>query len=124
MATFCTEFGRHVRARRLEKGMTLRAFCRATGLDPGNVSRIERGKTHPPKGEALEDYLDALGLGAGSEERRELHDLAHACRGEVPEEIMSDEELVKKLPVVFRTLGSKEPTAEQLERLVDLLRKS
>jgi len=124
MATLCKEFGERVRARRLAQGMTLRAFCREAEMDPGNVSRIERGKSLPPKGEALSNYLDALGMEAGSEERNEFGVLADACRGEVPEEIMSDEELVKKLPVVFRTLGSKGPTAEQIDELIDLLRKS
>lgn len=41
------KFGRHLRAKRLERGFTLRRFCRANAGDAGNLSRIERSLVLP-----------------------------------------------------------------------------
>ncbi len=35
--------GAAIRAKRLEQGLGLKEFARASGVDPGNLSRIERG---------------------------------------------------------------------------------
>jgi len=121
-AIYCQEFGKFFRKLRKDAGLTLREFCRQNGFDPGNLSKMERGRAKPPTGEALEKYARALGLEADSDEWYELHDRAAACAGEIPGRLMNDEEVVKKLPVVFRTLGGKRPTREELESLIDLIR--
>jgi transcriptional regulator with XRE-family HTH domain len=110
---------------RMERGLTLREFCNAHGFDPGNYSRLERGLFPPPsREELLEKYAIALGLTRGSDAWLEFFDLAAACRGEIPSDILSDEELLGKLPVVFRTLrGSPVPIAK-LDKLVEKIRKS
>ena len=36
-------FGSFFRARRMALGKSLRGFCIEKGLDPGNISRLERG---------------------------------------------------------------------------------
>jgi transcriptional regulator with XRE-family HTH domain len=120
----CAEFGKYFKECRSKLGKTLREFCKEHGIDHGNLSKIERGLLPPPKGNVLEKYASYLGIKKGTDEWYELYDKAHACRGEVPPEIMSDEELVKKLPVVFRTLNRKKPTPEQLEKLIEILRRS
>jgi len=121
---YCQEFGKAFKQCRLEKGLTLREFAHSHGFDHGNLSRMERGRAKPPTGKTLDKYLSALGIAEGSDEWYELHDLASACAGEVPEMIMSDEEVVKKLPVVFRTLGRRRPTQEDLDELVKIIRES
>ena len=118
----CKEFGQEFRRRRLEADMSLRKFCQANDLDSAYVSRIERGRVKPPTGETLDRYLRAIGLEPGTADWQELHRLASACAAEVPAELMSDEEIVKKLPVVFRTLANRKPTQEDIDRLIETIR--
>jgi len=117
----CREFGREFRRRRLEADMSLRKFCQVNKLDAAYVSRIERGRVKPPTSE-LDRYLRAIGLEPGTEDWKELRNLASACAAEVPAELMSDEEIVKKLPVVFRTLANRKPTQEDIDRLIETIR--
>ncbi len=42
-------FGEYFKKKRLEIGKTLRQFCLENGLDPGNISKIERGILRPPQ---------------------------------------------------------------------------
>lgn len=118
-------FGRLLKKLRLKKEMTLREFCLANGIDPGNYSRLERGLFPPPqKEELLEKYAVALGLKRGSDEWLEFFDLAAASRGEIPKDLLSDEELVDKLPVLFRTLRGSAVEAERLDDLIEKIRRS
>ncbi|MHC4248179.1 MAG: helix-turn-helix domain-containing protein [Planctomycetota bacterium] len=116
-------FGEAFRARRRELGLTLREFCRRSGLDPGNVSRLERGRLAPPADRAkLEEYARHLGFEEESEGWTEFLDLGQVCAGAIPDEVMGNEALVKKLPLVFRTCSGRAPTRKQIERLVEILR--
>lgn len=36
--------GESIKAKRIERGFGLNEFARACGIDPGNLSRIERGQ--------------------------------------------------------------------------------
>jgi transcriptional regulator with XRE-family HTH domain len=46
------------------RGLSLRAFCRAVGLDPSFVSKVLSGKRSPPAEEAvLRRIAEVLGLG-------------------------------------------------------------
>ena len=121
-APYCEEFGKLFRKQRMGTGLTLRAFCEKHGLDHGNVSKLERGRLRPPTGETLRKYAQCLGLKSGADEWYEFCDTAAACAGEIPVELMSNEDVVKKLPVVFRTLGRRRPTKEELRKLIDLIR--
>ncbi len=110
---------------RLEKGLTLREFCLKNGFDPGNYSKLERGLFPPPEShELLERYALALELEPGSDRWLELFDLAAAERGQIPNDIMSDREVVDKLPVFFRTMRGKQLSSEQLDELVEKIRRS
>lgn len=75
------DFGTFFRQRRRILGLTLREFCRRNGLDPGNISRIERGLSPPPK-EGVEDLAKALGLQSGSSDWNMFVDLALAAATE------------------------------------------
>ncbi|MBI3270007.1 MAG: helix-turn-helix domain-containing protein [Planctomycetes bacterium] len=118
-------FGDHFKARRMALGKTLRQFCQENGLDPGNTSRLERGLLPPPQTrEKLESYAGLLGLRRGSDEWYEFFDLAAAETGRIPEEILSDPELLDKLPILFRTLRGQRVPEDKLDELIRRLRRS
>jgi transcriptional regulator with XRE-family HTH domain len=124
-AAMPSKFAEMLKRIRLKQGVTLREFCLKNGLDPGNYSRLERGMFPPPEShELLERYAIALGIKPGSCEWLELFDLAAAERGRIPEDIMSDENVVDKLPIFFRTMRGKSLTSEQLDELVEKIRRS
>lgn len=105
--------------------LTLREFCRRAGADPANISRMERGLIPPPKGrEILERYGGALGLTEGSEDWYRLFDLAAVTQGSIPADILADKELVKALPMFFRTLRAERPTPEEMRRMVERIREA
>lgn len=118
-------FGEFFKAKRIEKGLTLREFCKKYNLDPGNMSKIERGLLNPPSSqEKLEKYASCLSLKKGTDEYLEFFDIAAARRGKIPKTIMDDSELVKKLPIIFRTIRGKKVTPELLDDLVDLIKRT
>jgi transcriptional regulator with XRE-family HTH domain len=118
-------FGKLMKKLRIERGMTLREFCQQNGFDPGNYSRLERGLFPPPQKESLlEKYATALGLERGSDGWLEFFDLAAASRGEIPKDLLSDDELVEKLPALFRTLRGLAISPDKLDTLVEKVRRS
>jgi len=120
-----TLFGDFFKKKRIESGKTLRQFCMENNLDPGNISKLERGILPPPTSEEkLEHYARCLKIKKGSDEWYEFFDLAHASAGRIPEEIVSDENLLSKLPLVFRTLRGQKLTREQLNELAKRLKEA
>jgi transcriptional regulator with XRE-family HTH domain len=118
-------FGKLLKELRLKKGLTLREFCVANKIDPGNYSRLERGRfPAPQKEQILERYAVAFGLLRGSDEWLEFFDIAAASRGELPKDLLSDDEVLKKLPVVFRTLRGSPISPEKMDALVEEIRRS
>ena len=116
-------FGQFSKQRRLGLGKTLRQFCAEHGLDPGNLSKLERGRLAPPQSrEKLESYASYLELQKGSDEWIEFFDLAAAESGRVPDDLLRDEELVRKLPILFRTLRGQQVPNETLEDLIRMLK--
>ncbi|MBI4615517.1 MAG: transcriptional regulator [Planctomycetes bacterium] len=119
-----SDFGRYFKERRAALGLSLRAFCLRFGLDPSNISKMERGRLPPPQGEKLREYAGCLGLREGSDEWYQFFDLAAAERGIIPDDLR-DEELAAKLPVLFRTLRdhAKDGGRDTEELLDELKRK-
>ncbi len=119
-------FGRYFgRLRREHLELSLREFCARKGLDPGNMSKLERGKIPPPRSrEVLEKYAHALELEEGTDEWLTFFDLAAASRGEFPEDLAEDEDVLDKLPTLFRTLRGDRVDEDKLDELVDLIRES
>jgi transcriptional regulator with XRE-family HTH domain len=118
------QFGEFFKKKRIAKGFTLREFCRQFGFDPGNISKLERGMLPPPDSkEKLEEYARALGLKTGSGDWYEFFDLAAASKGMIPGELMDDEELVKSLPLIFRTFRNKRVSKKAVDELIDKLKK-
>jgi transcriptional regulator with XRE-family HTH domain len=120
-----SKFSALLKKYRLADGKTLREFCLEHGLDPGNYSRLERGLFPPPQShELLEKYAHALGLRRGTDEWLEFFDTAAVERGQIPPDLMSDADVVAKLPVLFRTMRAKQVSSDKLDDLVDKIRRS
>ncbi len=117
-------FGEYLKTLRLERRLTLRTFCIEVGVEPGNYSKMERGLLSAPKGETkLAPYRKALGLTEDSPEWRELVRLSSLSRGEIPNRILSDKELVGKLPALFRSLEGEAVDEKVLDELVAAIRR-
>lgn len=116
-------FGEFFKAKRQALSLTLREFCLKHKLDPGNMSRMERGLLAPPQNrEVLERYAMALELKSGSDAWYTFFDLAAAANGRLPEKLLEDKEVVAKLPLIFRTLRGKRLTEQRLSELVKEIR--
>ncbi len=117
-------FGGFFKELRQRRGQTLRQFCLDNGLDSGNLSRLERGKALPPGREILEKYANCLGVKQDSSDWFEFFDLAAAEAGRVPDDLMSDQKLVEKLPLVFRTLRGEKVSQDKLDQLAEAIRRA
>lgn len=118
-------FGQFFKKMREKRGLSLRQFCVKNKVDPGNISKLERSLMPPPQSrEKLEQYASFLRIGQGSPEWYEFFDLAAANSGKIPADILSDENLMKKLPLVFRTIRGQKISKEKLEELVEVIRKA
>ena len=117
-------YGEFVKERRTNKGIGLREFCRAIGVDASNWSKVERGLLAPPQDDGkLKEIAGVLGVEIDSAEYLEMKDLASVSAGLIPQDIMSDESVLNSLPVLFRTLRSDKPTSEELDELISMIRK-
>src|SRR5690606_1597861 len=96
-------------------------FCLANQIDPGNYSKLERGRLQPPKD--ISPILRGLGLTPSDDEWTELTDLAAVCSGKVPDDLLSDEKIVSSLPALFRTIRGTQLEEGKLDELIDLLRR-
>jgi len=114
-------FGTFIKNRRIEKGLTLREFCRKINLDPSNWSKIERGIFPPPKSRpVLEEIAAVVGLRKNSQDWHSLFDLASISF--IPPELMDDAAVIDKLPVLFRTIRGEKLTRKELEALIEKIR--
>lgn len=116
-------FGSYFKERRIRLGLTLRQFCEEHGMDPGNLSKIERGVLPPPKDEILKKYTHYLKLKEASDEWYEFFDLASAESGRLPKELM-EKEIVARMPMLFRTLRGKKLSKDKLDKLIKLIKES
>lgn len=125
MVTEPDNFGAFFRACRVETGLTLRAFCLRHGFDPGNVSKMERGRLLPPESpDKLAIYAEALGIAEGTPKREEFFDRAAAEQGRIPPDLLSDDEVRGKLPVLFRTIRGQKLDGALLDDLVERIRRA
>lgn len=112
-------FGEFFKEKRAEQGVTLRQFATQHNLDPGNLSKMERGLLPPPQNtEKLEDYAKHLKIEKGTDDWYEFFDLAAAETGRIPDEILSDKEIMSQLPLLFRTFRGQKVSPEKLDKLV------
>jgi len=117
-------FGDFVKEKRLKKDISLREFCRLLPIDASNWSKVERGLLPPPQDERkLKRIADILGINTVSEEFMELKDKAAIASGIIPKDILSDKEVLDALPIFFRTVRSEKPTSEDLNLLIEKMKK-
>jgi len=117
-------FGEFFKAKRIDNSLTLREFCRINGFDPGNISKLERGLFQPPQSkEMLLKYAKALGIKEGSEDWLNFCDLAITCAGKLPDDVVTNQELMTALPLLFRTVRSKKLDEEGLEKLIQSIKR-
>lgn len=117
-------FGKFIKERRIKKGLTLREFCKLIEVDASNWSKIERGLLAPPKSEyKLKQIAEILEIPVGSDLWFEMKDRAELDIGNIPTDIRSDKELIGHLPMFFRTIRSEKPSAEDLDNLIEMIRK-
>lgn len=115
-------FGEWLRSRRAEIGLGLRSFAQQTKLDPGNLSKYERGLLPPPQDtDTLERIATALRLKKGTEQYREFMDLAAAWAGRIPPDLAADPKVLARMPLLFRTARGK-LTREELIKLAEKLK--
>jgi transcriptional regulator with XRE-family HTH domain len=117
-------FGEFIKERRIDKGLTLREFCKLIEIDASNWSKIERGLLAPPKNdEKFKKIAEVLEIPIGSELWNEMTDKAEIETGNIPKDIRTDSELIGFLPMFFRTIRSEKPSAEDLDNLIAMIRK-
>lgn len=118
-------FGEFFKQNRIALRKTLRQFCLENNLDPGNISKLERGLLPPPQGsEKLEEYANYLRIKKGSDDWYEFFDLAHIESGRIPVELLKDDAVVASLPLLFRTLRGQKISDKKLDELVQLIRRA
>lgn len=117
-------FGDFFSARRKALGKTLREFCRENSFDAGNMSKLERGVMLPPQGKGKRlQYAKALGIEEGSDDWLEFCDLAATSAGKLPDYVMADEDLLKAMPVLFRSIKKEGIDGDKIAELIDAIRK-
>ena len=116
-------FGPWVRERRAKIGLTLRRFAQHSRLDPGNLSRYERGVVPPPQEpETLERIATALNLQKETADYREFMDLAHASAGRIPPDLIANPDILAKMPLLFRSARDPNVTKQRLLELAERLK--
>jgi transcriptional regulator with XRE-family HTH domain len=117
------KLGEYIKELRIKNQITLREFCKRSGLDPSNWSKVERGINAPPKSkEVLEIIAKALDLTVNSSEYNQLFD--YAMIDFIPTELAEDSNVLEKLPLFFRTARGEKPTEEELKELIKLIQQS
>ena len=116
-------FGELFKELRQKKGYTLREYCRTFGKDPGYMSKMERGKMSPPIKEIeLVSLAHSVGLKENTEAWNNFFSTALISAGRIPQEIMSDEEVLKYLPVLLRTIKGEKLTEDKLDVLIEVIK--
>lgn len=118
-------FGGFFKQKRIGLGLTLRQFCQQHGFDAGNISKLERDVFAAPQSEEkLEAYAKALKLKRGSADWIEFFDLAAVSGRTLDLMKIKNEDLIQRLPVLFRALDNKELTEEKLDRIIELIKRA
>ena len=116
-------FGAWLRSNRTETGLSLRAFALEIGLDPGNLSKYERGILSAPQDpEVLSRLAKGLGLKKGTSAYEEFSDLAATSAGRIPPDLAANPRALARMPLLFRTLRGRKLSKEQLLELAEKLK--
>jgi transcriptional regulator with XRE-family HTH domain len=117
------EFGDLLQQRRRELRLTLRDFASRAGMDPGNLSKVERGRLAPPQDRAVLDRIAlALEYDRDGSEAEHLRDVAALQNGRIPSDILENSEVMAQMPLLLRTVNNRQLSPEQVERLIEMIR--
>lgn len=116
-------FGEYYRALRHALGpMTLRDFCSNHRLDHGHISKIERGVLPPPAAlKKLSVLAKAIGVAEGTPEWQVFLDKAYAARNKLPPDLAQKDEIIRNLPLIYRTLRGDPLTEKEIQLLMKLI---
>lgn len=109
-------FGEYVKQKRLEKGYSLREFCRLIDVDASNWSKVERGRLKAPLSKL---FTIAFALKFHKKDKNTLEDLANISQNLIPEPLQ-DNEVIKHLPLLCEAFRDK----AKRERLIKLLKEN
>jgi transcriptional regulator with XRE-family HTH domain len=116
-------FGSFLKELRIKNNLGLREICKLTGYDPSNWSKIERGKIFPPSDvKILEKWAKILKI--KGKDIQDFVDQAIIAQGMIPNDVLSEKEIVNHLPAFFRTLRNKKPTKEEIERMIKIIKEA
>jgi len=107
------EFGRQLRAKRQEKGFSLRKFAALVGVSPTYLSQVEQCNVDPPTADRVKRMAELL-----EENPDELIALAGRVPQDLPAIIQSEPTEMPELLREARGL-----TAEQLRKLRDEIKR-
>lgn len=115
-------FANFIREKRIVAGLTLREFCKLSGFDASNWSKVERGLLTPPQSKKiLAEIAIVLKIEKESQEYKEMIDIA--ALSSIPEDLI-ESEILEQLPVFFRTVRGENPTEEELKTLLNKIKLS
>ena len=96
-----TVFSQFARGRRLSLHLTLNEVAIKAGVDPGNLSRWERGIMPVSLATGtLKRLAEALKIHS-TREFQLFVDLAHISHGRIPPDLMQDNQILESLPYHF-----------------------
>lgn len=102
--------------------ITLRELSRRSGIDVGNLSKIERGIAYPPQKRATLEKL-ASSIPIDEKEKTQLFDLAALVNGKLPQEVYSLRSNIA-IPLLLRAVNNKVLSQEETLRLAKLIEES
>ena len=118
-------FGDYVKNLRIEQKTTLRQFCSDHGLDPSNWSKVERGINQPPKDEeSLAKWAKYFGLKPKTEPWERFMDAAKISRGEIPNDILENNDALSLLPALFRTVRGADIGEAEVKKLIEKIKEA
>lgn len=117
-------FGEFVKNKRLEVDLSLRKFCDIAGLDPSNWSKVERDRMPLAlETDKLLEIAELLNLTKGQADWVKFFDLAAVAKKRIPEYVYSNESVLEALPIFFRTASNEKPSDEELDKLIELIKR-
>lgn len=115
--------GNYIRVKRLALDLSLRKFALLMGMDPSHWSKIERDILPFPEEANKAELLAAkLDIRINSEEWYNLLDLISISRKIIPDHVYKDEEILRALPIFFRTANGGRPTEDELNSIINILK--
>ncbi len=117
------KFGFLLNKVRTENNLSIREVCKMVNYDPSNWSKIERGLISPPSDEGtLKSWAKEMKI-----QKENIHDFidsAQIAQGIIPDDILDRAEMLELMPAFFRTVRNKKPSKEEIDRLVNLIKKA